>query len=432
MDKERILEIKQQLQTLDSQKQKLLTELKTLESINQANQSLYLGTKAFFKNPESPGEKIELFLKLFRCRKDIFPRYWENQRSGKKGYSPVCTNEWKKHICYKPNTKCTDCPNKAFVPFDENIARAHLTGKMSIGSYAINTQDRCTFLVADFDKSTWKEDVVAYKEAAENLHIQVSIEISKSGNGAHAWIFFESPVSARKARKLGDILLTNAMDNIKTFNLDSYDRFFPNQDCLPAGGFGNLIALPLQKTYRDQNRSVFVDDNFDCTNRNRKNSDVLNLLEKQKAPLILSDRINHIDTLAELLIKRTDSPIFILKGGLGKKERQEIIENCTELFRQSTPFCLFATGSLIGEGFDFPDFDTMVLTLPISFKGRLTQYVGRLHRQSTNEKKDISVYDYVDTCSGMTISMFKKRIPTYRSLGYSFHYDLTSKIAKWI
>ncbi|MBN1363491.1 MAG: DEAD/DEAH box helicase family protein [Syntrophaceae bacterium] len=194
----------------------------------------------------------------------FFPRYWENQRNGKKGYSPVCENEWKKNVCYKPKIKCTDCTNKAFIPFDENAARDHLTGKTAIGSYAINNQDRCCFLASDFDKSTWKDDVVAYQTAAKDLHIQVAIEISKSGNGAHAWIFFESPVSAGKARKLGDLILSNAMDNTKTYNLGSYDRFFPNQDFLPSGGFGNLIALPLQKTYRDQSRSIFVDKNFEC------------------------------------------------------------------------------------------------------------------------------------------------------------------------
>ncbi|RQV97150.1 DEAD/DEAH box helicase, partial [bacterium] len=707
------------------------------------------------------------------------------------------------NVCYKPKIKCTDCTNKAFVPFDENAVRDHLTGKTAIGSYAITTQDRCCFLAADFDKSTWKDDVVAYQKAAEDLHVQVAIEISKSGNGAHAWIFFESPVSAGKARKMGDLILSNAMDNTNTYNLDSYDRFFPNQDYLPSGGFGNLIALPLQKTYRDQSRSIFVDKNFECisdqwaflsaiqcisekdlegilnkhltsfedswqhskdgkdidnnihiaesilnteheygelsggtieiilggqiavpigdlpgvllrqlkklatianpkffetqalrfstwnipkyifcgendseyiylprgklsqiknlltengfdvsikdirneneklevsfngelykhqhtaiqavkdtdfavlvaptgtgktvmaiklltirkmrtlilvhrgtlieqwidslcrfipeiekkhigvlgagrkklkgtidiamiqtlaakedlddltggydflivdechriptpsfepvlkaikarnilgltatpqrkdhfqsiifmqcgpigytvadvhkTNQNRmvyfrstdipelprdgtiqdmwetlvgnesRNdfiiSDIVNLLRKKKAPLVLSDRIDHIDRLAELLVNYTEAPVFILKGSIGKKEREEIINNCKDLFRKGIPFCLFATGSLIGEGFDFPDFDTMALTLPISFKGRLTQYVGRLHRQSTDEKKDITVYDYVDTCSGMTISMFKKRIQAYKKLGYIFQYDLTDKIARWL
>ncbi|WP_233142899.1 DEAD/DEAH box helicase [Marispirochaeta aestuarii] len=161
-------------------------------------------------------------------------------------------------------------------------------------------------------------------------------------------------------------------------------------------------------------------------------SDVLKLLQEEKSPLILTDRIEHIELFSDALQQQTDAPVLVLKGGVGKKERKEIIDKCKELFRKGDPFCLIATGSLIGEGFDFPDFNTMILTLPISFRGRLTQYVGRLHRQTTEDKKTITVYDYVDICSGMTISMFKKRIPAYKKLGYIFHYDITDKIAKWL
>ena len=803
MNNNRISDIKLQLQVLESQKQKLLTELKTLEASKPDKAYVFFGNRAFPKNPETPKEKIELFLKLFRCRNDVFPRYWENKRKCTDGYSPACFNDWKKNFCFKPKVKCRNCINQVFIPFDEYAARDHLTGKTAMGSYAINDKDRCCFLAADFDKSTWEDDVAAYQSAAADLRVQVAIEISKSGNGAHAWIFFESPVAAGKARKLGDLILSNAMENTTTYNLKSYDRFFPNQDYLPSGGFGNLIALPLQKNYRDQERSIFVDESFSCisdqweylagihclseqdleeilaehlisleyslhrpgsgkdidndiliaesiinaeaeyeeqpggtielilggqiavplkdlpgillrqlkkiatianpkffetqalrystwnipkyifcgendnnyiylprgkfdqirnmlvdigfdvvikdtrnendkldinftgelfdyqqsaiqavkdvdfavlvaptgtgktvmginlltirkmrtlilvhrstlidqwidslcrfipeiekkhigvlgsgrkklkgaidiamvqtlaakedlddltagydflivdechriptpsfepvlksikvknilgltatpqrkdhfqsiifmqcgqikytvadVNKENQNrmvyfrstnvpelprdgniqdmwealtgnearneliiADIISLLQENKSPLILSDRIEHIDLLVEILTNRNKSAVFILKGGVGKKERQEIINNCKDLFRRDIPFCLFATGSLIGEGFDLPYFDTMVLTLPISFKGRLTQYVGRLHRQSTDEKKEITVYDYVDTCSGMTISMFKKRIPAYKKLGYIFQYDMTDKLSRWL
>ncbi|ORC37400.1 hypothetical protein B4O97_04200 [Marispirochaeta aestuarii] len=257
-ESKRISEIQRELQDIESHKQKLLVELKILESSKSEKVVSFAGEPIFSTPPETPENKISLFLKLFRCRDDLFPKYWENKRSEKKRYSPVCTNEWKRKICYKPNVKCSDCVNQAFMPFDKNAAWDHLTGKTTIGSYAINGQDRCIFLAADFDKSTWKEDVIAYQSAAEELHVQVAIEISKSGNGAHAWIFFNELVSACKARKLGDIILSNAMDSTNKLNLDSYDRFFPNQDYMPSGGFGNLIALPLQKEYRKQNRSVFV------------------------------------------------------------------------------------------------------------------------------------------------------------------------------
>jgi len=115
--------------------------------------------------------------------------------------------------------------------------------------------------------------------------------------------------------------------------------------------------------------------------------------------------------------------IFVLKGDLGKKDRLHIIKSVNQHISERKSFCLFATSSLIGEGFDIPNLDTMLITMPISFKGRLTQYVGRLHRQTSTEKKEITVYDYVDTCSGMTISMLKKRIPAYKKLGYQLIYD---------
>jgi superfamily II DNA or RNA helicase len=133
-----------------------------------------------------------------------------------------------------------------------------------------------------------------------------------------------------------------------------------------------------------------------------------------------------------LLKGKTDVSIFALKGTMGKKERNETIAAIREHIADKKQFCLFSTGSLIGEGFDLPELDTLVITMPISFKGRLTQYVGRLHRQNSPDKKEIAVYDYVDTCSGMTISMFKKRLSAYKRLGYIPVYDPGDKIARWI
>jgi hypothetical protein len=246
---DRITTIKSELQQLESRRQSLLSELRELTSSGGAAEisTTFLGDRAFHKEPETPEEKIQLFLKLFLCRSDVFPHYWENKKSGKKGYSPVCSNEWKPGICLKPKVKCSVCSNQAFVPFDPDSVRDHLMGTIAMGSYAIDQQDRCIFLAADFDKSTWREDIRAYTNTAAEMNIQVATEISKSGNGAHAWIFFREHVPAKKARRLGEIILSRAMESQNTLNLDSYDRFFPNQDLLPSGGFGNLIALPLQK-----------------------------------------------------------------------------------------------------------------------------------------------------------------------------------------
>ena len=214
-------------------------------------------------------EKIALFRSLFRGREEVFPRRWENPKSGKSGYSPVCRNEWVRGVCGKPQVKCGECPNQAFVPFGDDIIRSHLTGKtagnavdFTAGVYPLLADETCWFLAADFDKSSWKRDVAAFRDTARAKGVPVAIERSRSGNGAHAWVFFEEPVAAGEARRLGALLVTATMDRCPDIGFDSYDRFFPSQDTLPAGGFGNLIALPFQSRPRENGNSVFVDDDF--------------------------------------------------------------------------------------------------------------------------------------------------------------------------
>jgi superfamily II DNA or RNA helicase len=216
----------------------------------------------------SNSEKVGIFRSLFRGREDVFPRRWENSRSGKSGYAPVCSNDWKTGICEKigarnaakrPGTICGNCHHQAFLPVtDEEVIR-HLTGGHVMGVYPLLHDETCWFLAADFDKKSWDEDVTAFARTCEAHGVPLSIERSRSGNGAHAWIFFASPVQASIARSMGCFLITQTMARRLQVSMDSYDRFFPNQDTMPKGGFGNLIALPLQKAAREQGNSVFVD-----------------------------------------------------------------------------------------------------------------------------------------------------------------------------
>ena len=189
--------------------------------------------------------------------------------SGKAGYSPVCRNEWVRGVCGKPQVKCGECPNQAFVPFGDDVLRSHLTGRaagnsvdFTAGVYPMLPDETCWFLAADFDKKSWMQDVAAFRDTARAKGVPVAIERSRSGNGAHAWIFFREPVAAADARRLGALLVTATMDRCPDIGFDSYDRFFPSQDTMPAGGFGNLIALPLQSRPRENGNSVFVDDDF--------------------------------------------------------------------------------------------------------------------------------------------------------------------------
>ena len=212
--------------------------------------------------PTTAQEKIHLFRQLFRGREDVYPKLWLSSKSGRKGYSPVCGNEWVRGICEKPRIKCGDCPNRVLLPLDDRVILDHLQGRATIGVYPLLKDETCWFLAADFDKESWIEDVTAFVDTCRDLELPVAVERSRSGNGAHVWFFFSAPVPAASARRMGCYLITETMSRRHQLAMSSYDRLFPNQDTLPRGGFGNLIALPLQYEPRQAGNSVFVDRNF--------------------------------------------------------------------------------------------------------------------------------------------------------------------------
>ena len=241
--------------------------LARVQAEKQAKQPPYASAGVTMASPTAA--KIALFRNLFRGREDVLPRRWENPKTGKAGYAPMCRNEWVRGVCAKPQVRCRECPNQAFIPLGDDILRSHLAGKASgsaadftVGVYPMLPDETCWFLAADFDKKSWMQDVAAFRDATRTKGVPVAIERSRSGNGAHAWIFFAEPVPAADARRLGTVLVTATMDRCPDIGFDSYDRFFPSQDTMPVGGFGNLIVLPLQSRPRENGNSVFVDDDF--------------------------------------------------------------------------------------------------------------------------------------------------------------------------
>lgn len=207
----------------------------------------------------SPTEKVALFIKLFRGRPDVYPVRWESKTAGKSGYTPACANEWRAGVCEKPRIKCADCHNRHLIPLSEHVIYDHLAGRHTVGIYPLLEDDSCHFLAIDFDEADWRDDACAVISSCEELGVPAALEISRSGQGAHAWIFFASRVSARDARRLGSAIISHTCARTRQLTLGSYDRLFPNQDSMPKGGFGNLIALPLQKGPRERGCSVFVD-----------------------------------------------------------------------------------------------------------------------------------------------------------------------------
>ncbi len=218
------------------------------------------GTRKLTQNSKS-ADKVDLFLSLFAGRQDICAKRWENKK-GQSGYTPYCRNEWVRGVCQKPKIPCSKCKNSSLVGLDHVLLRKHLLGDMILGTYTINADDACRFLVMDFDKSTWQEDSCVVREVCKSKGVPVYAERSRSGNGCHLWFFFIESIKASVARKFGMAILSLAMLKSDSIKFDSYDRLFPSQDYMPKGGFGNLIALPLQMEARKKHNTVFVDREY--------------------------------------------------------------------------------------------------------------------------------------------------------------------------
>jgi superfamily II DNA or RNA helicase len=204
-------------------------------------------------------DRLRLFRQLFRGREDVFARLWTNPKKQSTGYAPACANEWIRGVCEKPRVKCGECSNQAFLPVDDKAIRGHLQGQHVMGVYPLLLDETCWFLAVDFDGAGWRDDVAAFVETCVSRGCPTAVERSRSGNGAHTWFFFTAPVAASLARNFGSFLLTETMARRHQLSMQSYDRLFPNQDTVPRGGFGNLIALPLQHAATLDGNTLFVD-----------------------------------------------------------------------------------------------------------------------------------------------------------------------------
>jgi superfamily II DNA or RNA helicase len=269
--------IKQTESELNNLEQRRSAALEKLRQLQMQKEQLADGASLLdvnipdVTNLSSQDKKISLFCSLFKGRDDVFPKRYESAKSGKSGYTPNCENEWVNGICKKPDTKCIDCANRVFTAVSDTVIESHLKGydinshskkDYTIGVYPILPDETCWFLAVDFDKKAWASDVLAFLDTCDQFDVPAALERSRSGNGAHVWIFFSDTIPANKARKLGTFLLTKTMEIRPEIGLDSYDRLFPSQDTIPKGGFGNLIALPLQKKPRNDNNTVFIDRNL--------------------------------------------------------------------------------------------------------------------------------------------------------------------------
>lgn len=268
--------IRAELKALERERLRLEARLREIESEREPPEPQPSPSLTFaptVSNGSPAAEKIAVFRKLFAGRTDVFPVRWENPKSGRSGYAPACANEWLRGVCGKPQVRCGECPNQSFIPVSDEVIEAHLRGEDRIrhsgrddfvaGVYPLLFDDTCRFLVVDFDGESWSSDALAFLASCREVGVPAALERSRSGNGGHVWLFFADAVPALEARRLGTMLLTRTMNRRPEIGFRSYDRLFPSQDTMPSGGFGNLVALPLQRRARENGNSVFVDDKLE-------------------------------------------------------------------------------------------------------------------------------------------------------------------------
>ena len=238
---------------------KLKRENAYLRLLLEQNGISYGEQKEIKQHNFSDDEKIDLYLSYFVGRDDIFA-YEYYTKENKRMFSPACKS--------RPNLtgycpfKCSECLNKQYVGITAKEIKRHLLGNDTFGIYPLLKGDFCQLLSVDFDDDDFKESAKAFSNVCKKHNLDNLIEISSSGCGSHVWLFFDKPMKATKARRLGTFLIYEAMDSSKGINFDSLDRMFPSQDYVPNKGYGNLIVLPLQGRKAIDGKTIFVDENF--------------------------------------------------------------------------------------------------------------------------------------------------------------------------
>lgn len=227
----------------------------------------------------------DFFMMFCRGRKDLYDLRYTNPKTGKNGYYTQCFNRWDRgcHIQKKDGVRCKDCELRAYKPVTLPLIKAHMNGTDPNGNdvvaiYPMLENNLCQLLVFDFDNHAkgaeqedyaniddrWKEEINALRRICKNLDVDAVVERSRSGRGAHLWIFFKEMIPARLARKFGFALLEKGAESVNLKFFKYYDRMIPTQDALPEGGLGNVIALPLQGMALKSGNSAFVDENWNA------------------------------------------------------------------------------------------------------------------------------------------------------------------------
>lgn len=264
-------EILEQISLKELEIKKLQSEIEELKNelvlLREKDNQQFSEIKKEEQQLLSREEKVKIFMSYFKGRDDVYPYLSINKNNPNiKYYTPACINEWKKGVCNKTmGKKCKGCQYRQNKPLSKETVYKHMYENYPIGIYPLLENDTCYFLALDFDNkdadNDIKSEVLAFTKICDIYDIPFAIERSRSGKGLHVWIFFENNIKAITARKLGSLLLSKTME-ISNLSITSFDRMFPNQDTLPKGGFGNLIALPFQNEPSKYGNTLFIDRNF--------------------------------------------------------------------------------------------------------------------------------------------------------------------------
>ena len=362
--------------------------------------------------PELSREHAIAFYGMFRGRKDVFA-----QRSAKKGYHTKCNNFWKYGVCPKKvgeKVKCGECPNHDYTKLTVKTILEHLKGEKEdctdvIGLYPLFPDGTCWFLVFDFDNhgdeeiepsKDWQQEVDALRRICELNGIDALVERSRSGRGAHVWVFFREAIQASKVRRFGEALIMKGAEK-QGIGHFVYPRFTRLVDV--EGDGDRHISDYFDLAVKSEMRNLqIVTDAIDC-------------VKKGRTPLVMTKYREHAQALYQALLGAADH-VFLLQGGNSLKARAELREKMLAVGREET-MIVVAIGQYIGEGFNYPRLDTLLLAMPISFEGNVEQYAGRLNRDYEG-KKDVIIFDYIDQHIPKLERMYHKRLRTYKKIGF--------------
>lgn len=378
-------------------------------------------------------EKVAVFQSLFQGRDDVFAKRWYSPSSQKAGYQPVCEREWNREYCDKRKYKCGDCPNRLFAHLSYNDFFNHLAGKDLfgrdvIGLYPICKDNTCYFLCTDFDDKNcehgYKNDVLAFVNVCKNWNVPYYIERSRSGNGAHVWIFFDKPIMALMATYVYGLTATPIRKDGHQpiiFMQCGKIRFTSDAKAQIANQTFKRILNPRFTSFRNitsENKSyvqITKALSEDVTRNEFIIEDVKIAIQKGHTPLVLTTRTAHVRILAEMLMPFVDHVVQLI-GADSTKEKRLAMQKLQSI-SPTDSLAIVATGKYVGEGFDYPRLDALFLTMPIAWKGNVEQYAGRLHREYEG-KSEVVIYDYVDIHIPLCDSMYRKRLKGYAAAGY--------------